>query len=70
MLTENLKTLSRSEKLLLINDLWEDISGEIEDANLSDEQKRMLDLRYGAFLEAPEEGTPWSEVKENLRGLL
>ena len=70
MLTEDLKALSKSEKLLLINDLWEDVSGEIEDANLSKEQERMLDSRYEAFLKAPEEGTPWSKVKENLKGLL
>ena len=70
MLTKNLKALSKSEKLLLINDLWEDVSGEIEDTELSEEQEKMLDLRYEAFLKAPEEGTPWSKVKESLKGLL
>lgn len=70
MLTEEIKTLSTSEKLLLINDLWEDVSGEIEESQLSEEQNRMLDSRYEAFLANPEEGTPWSEVKKNLKELL
>jgi putative addiction module component (TIGR02574 family) len=70
MLAENIKTLSRSEKLLLINDLWEDISEDIGENPLSDEQKRMLDSRYEAFLASPEEGTPWTEVKKNLKELL
>lgn len=70
MLTEEIKTLSTSEKLLLINDLWEDVSGKIEESQLSEEQNRMLDSRYEAFLANPEEGTPWSEVKKNLKELL
>ena len=70
MLTETIKTLSKSEKLLLINDLWEDISGDLEDSSLSALQKKMLDSRYEAFLQDPEEGTSWSKVKNNLKGLL
>ena len=67
MLTEAIKTLSKSEKLLLINDLWEDISDDLEGSSLSALQKKMLDSRYEAFLQNPEEGTPWAEVKNNLR---
>jgi putative addiction module component (TIGR02574 family) len=67
MLAENIKALSKSEKLLLINDLWEDVSEDTGEIPLSDEQKEMLDSRYKAFLAAPEEGTPWTEVKMNLK---
>ena len=70
MLTETIKTLSKSEKLLLINDLWEDISDDLEDSSLSLLQKKMLDSRYKAFLQNPEEGMPWSKVKSNLKELL
>ena len=70
MLTETIKTLSKSEKLLLINDLWENISDDLEDSNLSVSQEEMLDLRYKAFLQNPEEGASWSEVKNNLKELI
>ena len=70
MLSETIKTLSKSEKILLINDLWEDISSELEDSSLSAMQKKMLDSRYEALLQDPEEGTSWSKVKNNLKELL
>jgi len=70
MLTKEIKILSKSEKLLLINELWEDISEEIEESDLSEEQNRMLDSRYEAFLANPDEGMPWCEVKKNLKELL
>ena len=70
MLTETIKTLSKSEKLLLINDLWDDISDDLEGSSLSALQKKMLDSRYEAFLQNPEEGTPWSKVKSDLKELL
>jgi hypothetical protein len=57
MLADNIKTLSRSEKILLMNELCED-------------QIQLLDSRYEAFLEAPEEGVPWSQLKTNLKELL
>ncbi|TVP80872.1 MAG: hypothetical protein EA353_02685 [Puniceicoccaceae bacterium] len=70
MLAENIRTLSKSEKLLLINELWENISEEVENESLSGEQNEMLDARYEAFLASPEEGMPWAEVKKNLKALL
>ena len=70
MLTETIKTLSKSEKLLLINDLWEDISKDLEDTHLSVLQEKVLDSRYEAFLQDPKEGMPWSKVKNNLKELL
>lgn len=70
MLADNIKTLSKSENLLLINELWDDVSEEVEASLLSEEQNRMLDSRYEAFLADPDEGTPWSEVKKNLKDML
>lgn len=70
MLTENIKALSMPEKLLLINELWEDISAEIDESPLSEEQNALLDLRYEAFLNAPQEGKSWAQMKKNLKALL
>jgi putative addiction module component (TIGR02574 family) len=53
MLTKEIKSLSKSEKLLLINDLWDDISGEMEDSQLSDSQITLLDERWAEFVKNP-----------------
>ena len=70
MLTKEIKSLSKSEKLLLINDLWDDVSEEMENSELSDSQIKLLDERWAEFEKNPDEGKPWSEVKKALSNLL
>ena len=70
MLTDEIKILSTTEKILLINDLWDDISESIETIPLTEEQKVLLDSRYEEFLNTQEEGIPWSELRQNLKKLL
>lgn len=67
MLTEDLKRLSRSEKLLLINDLWDDVASTEAEHPLSPEQEKMLDERYQQFLADPEQGRSWAAVREELK---
>ncbi len=67
MLTEELKKLSRSDKILLINDLWDEVSNEEDEISLSEAQEKMLDERYEQFLKNPEEGKSWEEVKRGLK---
>lgn len=66
MLTDEIKRLSRSEKLLLINDLWDDLAVRENDQPLSHEQEEMLDERYEQFVADPAQGKSWSEVKKEL----
>jgi putative addiction module component (TIGR02574 family) len=67
MLSEELKKLTTSEKILLINDLWDDIAMSPEDVPISDEQKKVLEERYQEFLEDPEEGVTWNQAKQVIR---
>jgi putative addiction module component (TIGR02574 family) len=67
---KEIELLSRSEKILLINDLWDDVSKQSSDVDLTDGQSALLDARYQEFLSSPEEGLPWSQVKEQLKTLL
>ena len=67
MLTEDLKKLSKPEKLLLINDLWDDIIQEPSDIPLTSEQKHKLDQRYAEFLENPDQGRSWDAFKIKLK---
>ena len=70
MLAENLKNLSKSEKLLLINDLWDDIAETEDDFPLSQNTKELLDRRYEAFQANPNEGLPWDEVRKKIQSQL
>ncbi len=69
MLTEDLKKFSKSEKLLLINDLWDDISQDPEGIPLTPEQICKLDERYEEFLKSPEEGISWEEFRSELKAM-
>jgi len=66
MLTEELRRLSKSEKILLINDLWDEVAHEGDAPPLSQAQEKMLDERFAQFLETPEQGKPWHDVKKEL----
>lgn len=67
MLAEDLKKLSKSEKLLLINDLWDEIADNEDDFTLSEETKKLLDQRYAAFKANLDQGRPWQEVKKEIQ---
>ena len=66
MLTEEIKKLSNPEKWLLFNDLWDELCQNPDNIETSEEQKRILDERYQEFLENPEEGLSWEEVKSKI----
>lgn len=70
MLTDDIKKLSKSEKLLLINDLWDDIADNADDIPLSSNTEILLDERYAAYKAKPKGGRSWDEVKRELRDKL
>lgn len=67
MLATELKNLSKTEKLLLINDLWDDVAQDGDAFPLTPREERMLDERYGEYLADPDQGKSWTVVKEELR---
>jgi len=66
MLVEEIKNLSESEKWLLFNDLWDDLSQSPDTIELSEEQKKVLDKRYQEFQKNPEEGISWDKAKAQI----
>ena len=58
--------LTVSEKLLLLEELWDDLAGQPSEVPVWDWQKRELERRYQEYLQNPADGTPWPEVKERL----
>ncbi len=62
--------LSSSEKLLLLEELWDDLADRPADVPVPDWQKHELERRYQEYLHNPSEGSPWPEVRERLQRLL
>ena len=55
-----------SERLQLVEDLWDSIAEVPEAIELSEDQRTELDRRLAAYHEDPETGSPWNEVKERI----
>jgi putative addiction module component (TIGR02574 family) len=55
--------LSTEEKLDLIHDLWESIYPEVEQNEVSDEEKKLLDERWEKHLANPESALTLEQLK-------
>ncbi|MFA6286316.1 MAG: addiction module protein [Opitutaceae bacterium] len=61
-----LRRLSRPEKILLVQQLWDEIAAESDDYPLQPWQKKALEESMAEYRANPHEGAPWSEVKARL----
>jgi putative addiction module component (TIGR02574 family) len=59
-----LLNLSPSERLMLVQDLWDSLSE--EDIPLTSEQKDELDRRKAAYQANPSSGSSWEDVKRRI----
>jgi putative addiction module component (TIGR02574 family) len=59
--------LSPSEKLQLVEDLWDDLAATPEAVPVHDWQKRELARRKVNLLNNPYSGRTWDDVKLNVR---
>ena len=62
----DLLELPVSERLQLVEDLWDSIAEVPEAIELSEAQRDELDRRLNAYHDNPESGSPWMEVKERI----
>ena len=60
--------LSPSEKLQLVEDLWDDLAANPEAVPVYDWQKQELARRKANLLQNPASGLSWEEVKRRVRG--
>jgi putative addiction module component (TIGR02574 family) len=60
--------LSPSEKLQLVEDLWDDLAGTPEAVPVHDWQKQELARSRANLLNCPASGLSWDEVKQRVRG--
>lgn len=60
--------MSITEKILLVEDIWDQIAETADSIPLTDAQVVELDRRYQDFLQNPSEGSSWSDVKKRILG--
>jgi putative addiction module component (TIGR02574 family) len=61
--------LSISERLQLVEDIWDSITAIPGAIPLTDEQKKELDHRLLEYKLQPGTGIPWDKVKEKIQSL-
>ena len=59
--------LGRAERLQLVEDLWDSIAEEDALPSISDEKRDELRRRKMRFLQHPDSGRTWEQVKERAR---
>jgi len=64
---KEIMTLSVPERIQLVEDIWDSIAEVPEKVQLSSEQKDELDNRLDAYHKYPDQGSPWSVVRERIR---
>jgi putative addiction module component (TIGR02574 family) len=58
--------LSVEERLHLVQTIWDSISGEAEEAAISDGHKAILNERLDSYTNNPGNNVSWEEVKEKV----
>ena len=64
---KEIMTLSVPERIQLVEDIWDSIAEVPEEVRLSSEQKDELDKRLDEYHRYPDQGSPWSVVRERIR---
>ena len=62
-LTEAAKKLSISDRIVLVEEIWDTIAEENQAFELTDAQKRELDRRLDSANRNPGQGRTWDEIK-------
>ena len=58
--------LSVTERIQLVEDIWDSIAAQPRPPSLSQAQRNELDRRLEDYHQRPEEGSPWEEVKKRI----
>jgi len=62
-LIKQINALSLSEKILLVEEIWDSIAIENESFELTQTQQDELDRRIKSYNENPNQGRSWEEIK-------
>jgi len=62
----NILKLDVSERIQLVEDVWDSVAAVPEAIPLTDKQTKELDRRLAAYHHNPSAGSPWKEVKKRI----
>ena len=65
-----LRTLPVSERIQIVEDLWDTIAAESESMKLTDAQRDELERRLDRLERSPHEGTEWATLKARIQSAL
>lgn len=63
---ETFRRLPSTEKIRLVQQLWDEISEEASHLPLTDSQRRLLDQRIDDHETTPDDVEPWEAAREDL----
>jgi putative addiction module component (TIGR02574 family) len=63
MISSDIKRLSKSEKLLLVQDLWDDISGGLHGISVTDDEVKYVNDRIREIENSGEKLIAWDDIK-------
>jgi len=63
---QELRSLPISERVQLVEDLWDSIAQDAPEITLAQDQIDLLDKRLDALDKNPSEGTPWEIAKQRI----
>lgn len=58
--------LSNEDKLLLANELWQEVAKNPDNIPVSEEHVRLIEERYSAYLKNPDDVVSWEQIKQRL----
>jgi len=64
---EDILNMSISDRIQLVEDIWDSIAEMPEAISLTDSQKRELDHRLDSYHKNPSAGSPWEEVRKRIQ---
>lgn len=59
--------LSVSERIQLVQDIWDSIAQVPESVSLTEKEKAEIDRRLDAYHHDPDAGSPWLKVRERIK---
>jgi putative addiction module component (TIGR02574 family) len=60
--------LSVSERIQLVEDIWDSVAAVPQPLQLTEDQREELDRRLEDYHRHPHDGTPWETVKNRIVG--
>ena len=63
-LPQNILELSTSEKIQLVQDIWDSVAIKTEEIPVTESQKQELDRRLDSWEKNPAQLSKWEEVKQ------